>query len=106
MLFLRVRKPGSGQCFGAAELLYSHQNGRWPAPVSVGTRIPESAGGSKAGEKEEVEGTPAREAWGPHFPGLSPFLFLQVVFVEDCSGARIFHSALERRPRPLLHKPS
>lgn len=28
------------------------------------------------------------------------------VSVEDKSGARIFHSALERRPRPLLHKPS
>lgn len=76
VLFLGVRKPASGQCFGALELLYLSSDGRWPAPVSIGTRIPESAGGSKGGEKEEVEGTPAREAWGPHFPGLSPFLFL------------------------------
>lgn len=76
VLLLGARKPGSGQRFGAAELLYLSSDDRWPAPVSIRTRIPESAGGSKGGEKEEVEGPPAREAGGPHFPGLSPFLFL------------------------------
>lgn len=51
-------KPGSGQRLGTAELLYLSSAGQWAAPVSVGTKIPEPAGGGKGQEKDEVEGTP------------------------------------------------
>lgn len=68
--------PGSGQSLGAGRLLYLSSDGRWAAPVSVGTKIPESAGGGQGRERKRWRALPAREAAGPHFPGLSPFLFL------------------------------
>lgn len=72
-------KPGSGQRLGAAGRLYLSSAGRWEAPVSLGTKILESAEGGKGREKEEVEGAPDKRGCRASFPGSVAFsLSLQV----------------------------
>lgn len=69
-------KPGSGQRLGAARRLYLSSAGRWAAPVSLGTKILESAGGAKGERRKRWKALGTGEAAGPHSLGLSLFLCL------------------------------